>query len=1183
MKQTALLQDIPIRRKLTLIAALPVATSLFFVVLISMIYQWFQLRAELEKSTHGQASIVADDAASAMLFNNAKAAGHVLETLGTFEGIEFAMLQDRHGRIFALYTPAGQPAPHPHPAPPAEQHVFTATHLDVFHPLFIGGEQIGTIHVRASLGHVYRQMALGAAVVLASALGGLGLALMLVTYLHPAITGPMTKLVAFMDRVSSVKDYGLRAEFRGKDELGALAHGLNDMLAQIQMRDNALAKSREHLEHEVTQRTAELKAANILLGKELTERKVAELELQLVNEQLSILLESLPVAIYRRQAHDGFPVAYVTRNVINFSGYSSDDFIRKADFWIEHIHPGDAPGIPAAMERLLAEGVHECEYRWLKPDGSQRWILDSMRLVQPADRAPPYIVGIWQDITERKHAQENIRKQQELISQIVETIPMRVFWKDRDLRYLGCNTLFAKDAGLARPGELIGQTDLDMVWRDQAEMYRADDRLVMESDIPKLSYDEPQTTPQGNRIWVRTSKVPLRNERDETIGVLGVYEDITTYKQMELRLRESEERFRKAFQYSAIGMALVGLDGHWLKVNDALCQITGYPEQELLRMTFQDITHPDDFESDHVIAARLLGGEVDHYQMEKRYLHKDGHVVWIRLSVSLIRDAQEQPLHYVAQIDDITDDKLAEETLRQANVELGLFRTLLDNTSDAIEVVDPETLQFLDVNASACRNLGYSREELLTLRVVDIDPTFDEAAKKNLDAQMQAAGTARYEGVHRRKDGSEFAVEVNIGAAKLDKLYGLSIVRDITERKQAEQRIRESEERYRGIFEHAYDIIYILNLDGTFRSLSPAIKRVAGWKAEEWIGKPFAPLIHADDLPGANAAFQKLLNGASISSLALRIAKKSGEYFDAELSAAPLSQESIMGIVRDVSERKQAEAQIRQLNEALESKVQERTIQLLEAQDELLRKEKLAVLGQVAGSVGHELRNPLGVMNNAVYYLQTVLSDADETTQEYLNIIKDEIASSERIVSDLLDSVRTKPPHPEAVGVATLIEQALRKCAIPPSVALKLDIPQTLSPLQVDAQQIHQVFRNLISNGVEAMPEGGTLEIRALEDRQAHTITISVRDSGTGIAPELLAKLFQPLVTTKARGIGLGLVVVKNLTTVNGGSVRMESETGRGSTFFVTLPSGGTSLRPQAGAGKQIDTGDPDENSRSGR
>lgn len=249
-----------------------------------------------------------------------------------------------------------------------------------------------------------------------------------------------------------------------------------------------------------------------------------------------------------------------------------------------------------------------------------------------------------------------------------------------------------------------------------------------------------------------------------------------------------------------------------------------------------------------------------------------------------------------------------------------------------------------------------------------------------------------------------------------------------------------------------------------------------------------------------------------------------------------------------------AKALLQRQSEALEEKVQARTQQLLAAQEALVRREKLSLLGQVADTVGHELRNPLGVMNNAVYFLQTVLADADETTQEYLGIIKEEIADAERIVSDLLDAVRTKPPHAETVALASLIHLALRKCEVPPAIHVSVNIPETLPALHVDPAQMHQVFWNLITNSVEAMPEGGELTISAHENPAERTVTVSIQDSGCGIAAADQGKLFQPLFTTKARRIGLGLVVVKNLTAINGGSVAMTSALDKGCTFIVTLP-----------------------------
>ncbi|MBZ0094324.1 MAG: PAS domain S-box protein [Sulfuricella sp.] len=575
---------------------------------------------------------------------------------------------------------------------------------------------------------------------------------------------------------------------------------------------------------------------------------------------------------------------------------------------------------------------------------------------------------------------------------------------------------------------------------------------------------------------------------------------------------------------------------------------------------FLSAVHPEDrpLVDTKVREAVELGSP---YSIDHRILLPDGSVRYVHEEAEVFLAKDGRPLRMLGTVQDITQDKATTEALRKMNVELNLFRTLLDNSSDAIEVIDPITLRFLDMNETTCRDLGYSREELLSMSIFDIDPSLSQDSKKMIEEQMQKSGTACFEGIHRRKDGSTFAVEVSMGSVNLDKPYGLCVVRDITERKRASQAIEESERKFRAILDAAVDGILLADVqDHKFINGNRAICDMLGYQPEELYRLGVEDIHPAEALPEVFRQFERQLKGEIRVARNLPVKRKDGSVFLADVSSSPTvlaGRPVLVGLFHDVTERKQAEDKIRQLNEELDTKVKQRTQQLLEAQEELVRNEKLAVLGQIAGSVGHELRNPLGVMSNAVYFLQTVLSDADETTREYLNIIKDEIAGSERIVSDLLDSVRTQPPHPEAVGVAELIGQTLRKCSVPSSVTVKLDIPAMLPPLRVDAMQILQVFRNLISNGVEAMPEGGTLEIRAVENRQDGTVTVSVRDSGIGMTPEQLGKLFQPLFTTKVRGIGLGLVVVKNLTQANGGTVDVRSEPGKGTTFTITLPSAG--------------------------
>ncbi len=408
-------------------------------------------------------------------------------------------------------------------------------------------------------------------------------------------------------------------------------------------------------------------------------------------------------------------------------------------------------------------------------------------------------------------------------------------------------------------------------------------------------------------------------------------------------------------------------------------------------------------------------------------------------------------------------------------------------------------------------------------------------------------------------------IKLSFAAAFLFAALGVALSWPIVARIRATERaLSESELKFRSITTSAGDAIAMLDEQGRTVFFNEAAEKMFGYKEEEVIGKDMhhllSPSRYMDDFLRNFPRFAETGEGAAVGKLVeLGALRKDGSEFLIELIVTPMrikGRWNAVGIMRDITERRRMETEIRKLNEELELKVRERTQQLLDAQDKLLRKEKLVVLGQVAGSVGHELRNPLGVMSNAVYFLQAVLADADDSVKEYLDIIKNEITGSERIVSDLLDSVRTKAPHPEAVRVAEVIEQTLAKLSVPASVGVKVDIPPELPPLRVDVMQIKQVVRNLVSNGVEAMPEGGTLQIEAHEVSGAK-IVITVRDDGVGMTHEQLGRLFQPLFTTKARGIGLGLVVVKNLTEANGGKVEVQSEPGKGATFSITLPVAG--------------------------
>jgi signal transduction histidine kinase len=237
----------------------------------------------------------------------------------------------------------------------------------------------------------------------------------------------------------------------------------------------------------------------------------------------------------------------------------------------------------------------------------------------------------------------------------------------------------------------------------------------------------------------------------------------------------------------------------------------------------------------------------------------------------------------------------------------------------------------------------------------------------------------------------------------------------------------------------------------------------------------------------------------------------------------------------------------------LAQSINQMTRDLAQAQERVVRSNRLAAIGQLAGSVSHELRNPLSVLRSSAYYLRTRLgTTTDEKVTKHLGIIEQEIANSDKIISDLLDFSRTKPPTFQRTYLNYIVEEALGRVRIPDTVTVESALNDGLPPMRADTFQLEQVFVNLITNAVQAMPQGGTLRLHTY--REDDGVAVQVTDSGVGIKPEHLPRLFEPLFTTKARGIGLGLAVSKTLVENHGGTIRVESAVAEGTTFTVTLP-----------------------------
>lgn len=244
--------------------------------------------------------------------------------------------------------------------------------------------------------------------------------------------------------------------------------------------------------------------------------------------------------------------------------------------------------------------------------------------------------------------------------------------------------------------------------------------------------------------------------------------------------------------------------------------------------------------------------------------------------------------------------------------------------------------------------------------------------------------------------------------------------------------------------------------------------------------------------------------------------------------------------------------EVEKLNAELEARVEERTRELKQTQEKLILGEKLAAIGKLSGSIAHELRNPLGTISNALYFLNLKIDASDPKIRKHLDLIKQEVSRSQKIISNLVDFSKSKKLVVSQGSIKQVLDASLATVQVPSVVSVRMSIPSDLPSIEMDADQVQQAFRNLIVNAIDAMPGGGTLDIHASSNGER--ARVSFKDSGTGIDPLEASMVFEPLYTTKPSGMGFGLPIVKDTVEKHGGSVAFESEPGKGTTFTIEFP-----------------------------
>lgn len=345
-------------------------------------------------------------------------------------------------------------------------------------------------------------------------------------------------------------------------------------------------------------------------NRDITARKLAEERFHTGERQFRAILEASTESVFLMD-RDG-KVLVANKTTADRLGTDLEALLET------NIYDLLPPDVVERRKRIVQQVLETAKAVRFEDERSGKSFLNSVRPIVEPDGKINHLAVFGCDITEEKRVKAEIEGSTRKLAQtnlmfqlVIDMIPMRIFWKDRNLVYLGCNRLFAADAGREEPSELLGDNDYHMSWKEQADLYRKDDLDVMLTDSPKINYEEPQTTVDGNRIWILTTKVPLKDVEGNIIGILGTYDDITERKQIEERLRESEERYRHLFENNhAVQLVIDPETGRIIDANPAACLYYGYDRDTFRTMRISSI---------NTLSPDQIHAEMARAETEQRY------------------------------------------------------------------------------------------------------------------------------------------------------------------------------------------------------------------------------------------------------------------------------------------------------------------------------------------------------------------------------------------------------------------------------------------------------------------------------------------------------------------------------------------------------------------------------------
>jgi PAS domain S-box-containing protein len=642
-------------------------------------------------------------------------------------------------------------------------------------------------------------------------------------------------------------------------------------------------------------------------ARDITDRKRAEGELRKIQERLEHVVLCSPATIYvRRIEGNHLSIEWVSDSITALTGYSRHEVIT-SEWWADRIHPDDRKHSPASLPDLLADDRKVLQYRFRHSDGRYIWIHDELRLLRNQSGEPLEVIGSWMDITERREAERALRESEERYRDLVENAHDIIYSHDLKGNYTSVNRAVEQITGYKRE-EALKRNFAETVAPEYIETAR---RMIAAklAGQKETVYDLEIIAKDGHRITVEVN-TRLVLQDGVPIGVQGIARDVTARKRAEEALRRSEERFRRYFELGLIGMAISSPAKGFIEVNDKMCELLGYERQELLQLTWAEITHPEDLAANIANFERAMAGEIDSYSMDKRFFKKDGGAIHATISVTCVRHPDRSVDYFISLLEDVTERKLAEQALRESRAHL---RAIVDNCPAIIFQKDLSG-RYLQVNRQFERTFNLPTQRVLGRTDQEIFEPKLAAAFSNRDHRVIEAGRSlefeeatAYNGHSQTFIVQEFPLRDANG--DIYAVGGFST--DITARKSAEDDLRRQKEVLQRIFDHIPVMIRFRGEDGRIKLVNKEWERTLGWTLQDLQQRDMDILAAAYPDSDYRKQVMDFIEAATGEWSDFKTIVRDGRVIDTSWASVRLSDGTLVGFGRDITERKRADQLLR--------------------------------------------------------------------------------------------------------------------------------------------------------------------------------------------------------------------------------------------------------------------------------